>query len=208
MVQDTKLTFSREELDVMMNSRFFLVKNDATQKIVQLFGELEKELLSSVSVFPFLMSNELQIKEKGKIFRGENYRLMPYLILDYPRVFNSQTVFAFRSMFRWGHEFSFTLHLQGESLELFRKNIQNNLTVLNGHQFYFCVNNTPWEYTFDESNYIRFDTMLEERNDELQKIILENNFIKLSRKLDLADFEKVISFGVDTFESLMTALKN
>lgn len=206
MVQDTKLTFSEEELEAMMNSRFFFVKNDATQKIIQLLGDLEKEIMKIISVFPFLMNEELNVKEKGKIFRGENYRLMPYLILDCPRVFNSNTVFAFRSMFRWGNEFSFTLHLQGQSLEIFREKIKKNISLLGGKNIYFCVNDTPWEYTFDESNYRYLDEMLKQSPGEIEKTIESGNFIKLSRKLDLKDFDKVVSFGVETFEKLMGIL--
>ncbi len=206
MVQDTKLTFSEEEMDAMQNSRFFFVKNDVTQKVTQLFGDLENELMKSVSDFPFLSSAEWQIKAKGKIFRGENYRLMPYLILDCPRVFNTETVFAFRSMFRWGHEFTFTLHLQGLALELSRKKIGQYISDLNRLQYYVCVNDTPWEYTFDKDNYVLLDEMTEHRSDELKKIISTGNFLKLSRKLGLKDFSHAVSYGVETFEKLMKLL--
>ena len=41
----------------------------------------------------------------GKISRGENYRGLPYLILDYPAYFSQKDIFAFRTMFWWGHFF-------------------------------------------------------------------------------------------------------
>lgn len=207
MVQDTKLTFSKEELNALHNSRFFEVKHEATQKIIQLLGAMEQELMKKIFDFSFLQNKELQIKEKGKIFRGENYRLMPYIILDCPRVFSAETVFAFRSMFRWGNEFSFTLHLQGNALEVFRKKIQTNIFLLKQQNFFICVNNTPWEYTFDEKNYIPLDTMLQKNSDEVNEMISTKNFLKLSRKLELNEYYNALSFGVETFEKVMKILE-
>src|SRR5437763_311915 len=95
-VQDTKLTFTEEEMEAIMNRRFFLVKEKITGKVQRLFAALERELLKRTPTLPFLSENGLQLKERGKIFKGENYRSLPYLILDCPRVFNTKSVFAYR----------------------------------------------------------------------------------------------------------------
>jgi hypothetical protein len=202
-VQDTKLTFSEEELGVMQNSRFFEVKHEVTQKILQLLGELEKELVKKISGHSLFSMEELKIKDKGKIFRGENYRLMPYLVLDCPRIFNTDTIFAFRSMFRWGNELSFTLHLQGKALEIFRKKIQRNISSLIKQDFFICVNDTPWEYTYDEMNYKPLDDMMQHHADELKKLISDGNFLKLSRKISLENYRDAVSYGTETFEKLI-----
>jgi hypothetical protein len=207
MVQDTKLSLKDEELAAIENSRFFVVKHDASQKILYLLGELEKELMEIISSFPFLSKEELQLKDKGKIFRGENYRLMPYLILDCPRVFNTESVFAFRSMFRWGNEFSFTLHLQGNALETFRRKIQLGVSSLERQDFFICVNDTPWEYTFDEMNYMPLDKMVRDKKEELEQMISEKKFIKFSRKLELKEYNHVGAFGVETFRKVMEILQ-
>jgi len=48
-----------------------------------------------------------------KISRGENYLGLPYLVLDYPRLFRPDAVLAIRTFFWWGHFFSSTLQLSG-----------------------------------------------------------------------------------------------
>ena len=206
-MQDTKLTISDAELEAIMNSSFFLLKRDVTQKILHLFGMLENELMKKVAGDSFFSTWEPAIKYKGKIFRGENYRFMPYLLLDCPRVFSSETVFAFRSMFLWGNEFSFTLHLQGRALEEIRPKMLEHISSLKRQNFFFCVNDTPWEYFFEEKNYASLDDLLSNKHDELKQLILSKEFIKLSRKLEPREYDQTISYGLETFEKLMHVLR-
>jgi hypothetical protein len=205
-VQDTKLTFSSEEMRVLKDSHFFLTKHEVTQKILLLFGMLEKELMKKIPEFSFL-SLELKIKDKGKIFRGENYRLLPYILLDCPRVFTTETVFSFRSMFWWGNEFSFTLHLQGKALEIFRKKILEKIHTLANQQFFLCVNDTPWQYSFEKENYMMLDEMIQNDPGGLNNLLETKSFLKLSRKMELSQYQNTAQFGVDTFEKLMEVLR-
>jgi hypothetical protein len=206
-VQDTKLTFSEEEMNAVTDIRFFFVKHEVTRKIMELFGSLEKELAMRISDYPFLMKKELQIREKGKTFRGENYRQLPYVLLDFPRVFTTTTVFSFRSMFWWGNEFSFTLHLQGQALDNFRENIRREIQSLKSQGFYFGVNDTPWEYTFDKKNYRPLDELIYQDLEGLRNLISTKHFLKLSRKLELNKYKEATQFGVETFTSLMNILQ-
>lgn len=175
----------------MEESEFFLLKSSITKKLIELFGiaegELKKHILDKHIEFPGV--NTLS----GKIFRGENYRSFPYIVLDYPKLFTPQSVFAFRTMFWWGHEFSFTLHLQGLALEQVRGALQNKLNLLNGKEVYFCVGDTPWQYHFEKENYMLIDSISEEIK------IGERQFVKLSRKLSVRDHEKFLPFCLETF---------
>jgi hypothetical protein len=206
-VQDNELTFSKEEMDAAGNARFFYVKNEITQKIIRQFGILEKELMKNTSAYPFLTEAGIPLNDKGKIFRGENYRLLPYIILDCPRVFTTATVFAFRSMFWWGNEFSFTLHIQGDALEYFRKKILENIFLLKDHNFFFCINSTPWQYSFDKANYKTLDDLIEHDQNSLNEYITGKKFLKLSRKIEISQYADVPRFGVETFKALMKMLQ-
>jgi hypothetical protein len=179
---------------VLCDSNFFLLKHDVTQKIVALFGEMEREMKSQ---FPsYGITNEGLNVSAGKIFRGENYRKFPYILLDYPRQFSTETVLAFRSMFWWGHEFSFTLHLQGKAFEDYREKVFEGLDTVLGREVYYCVNDTPWQYMFTGENYrvIDFGVSREE--------FFGKNFCKLSRKIPVAEIESAAEYGYETFEML------
>ena len=198
-MQVTNLNFSRAESDALREQSFFLLKDSSTKKLVSMLGDLEKLLKDEFEKSGVGMET---IKfQAGKIFRGENYRLFPYIVLDYPRQFSTESIFAFRTMFWWGHEFSFTLHLQGNALDHFRKAIIMNRHLLLEKEIFFCVNESPWEYHFGNENYLHMEEISEER------MMQNTSFIKLSKKLPVEKHNEIISIGVETFSLFMKILK-
>lgn len=195
MLQVNKIHWTEEELKVAGNTTFILTKHAVIRKVSDQFGVLERELKAIIGNYD--LSHTKANVSAGKIFRGENYRLFPYVLLDFPRTFNTSTVFAFRSMFWWGHEFSFTLHLQGEALELFREKILLNIEKLKNNGVWICVSETPWQYHFERTNYCpleEFDTQA------LERVIRDKNFLKLSRKLPVEEFDSIPEKGVETMK--------
>src|ERR1700743_3182070 len=81
-----------------------------------------------------------------KISRGENYRGLPWVMLDYPRVFGREDVLAIRTMFWWGHGFSVTLHLKGKYQELFLPVIRRRQHELSAQGFYMGVGADEWRH--------------------------------------------------------------
>ncbi len=198
-VQVTNLIFSQEEIAVLQNSHFFTVKHAATHKIMHLFGNLEATLKAELHSFGPPEESGLNTAS-GKIFRGENYLNLPYIVLDYPRLFSTTSVFAFRSMFWWGNGFSFTLHLQGTAWECRREATFQNIETLRNQDFFICVNDSPWQYHFEKENYIALDAFLEAgRIDEIKKM----TFLKLSRKLDTVRTKEVIPISKETLFKLL-----
>ena len=72
--------------------------------------------------------------------------------------------------------------------------------------FYFCVNKTPWEYHYEKDNYMLLDDLLTTNPEQLIIDIQEKDFIKLSRKIDIASYNEVISYGTETFQQIMEVL--
>ncbi len=203
-MQDNTLKFSNEEMKVLVDKNFFELKHSSTAKIVEIFGLLEVELKNVYS------ASELQIENlnasSGKIFRGENYRGFPYVLLDCPRMFNRESVFAFRTMFWWGNEFTFTLHLQGEAWNKFKAPMISKFSSVENKGILFCVNESPWQYHLGEDNYIQLDNL---QNIEIAKSQLEKReFVKLTRKLAIDKYENVIEVGKETLEFFLSLLKD
>src|ERR1035437_2728368 len=107
--------FTPTELETIYNKKFFLVKASATGKIELLFTEVRDEIKSVIAKENMVLPKEVDA-QTGKLFRGENYLYLPYLVLDYPKNFSKESIFSFRTMLWWGNFFSFTLHLQGKAL--------------------------------------------------------------------------------------------
>jgi hypothetical protein len=77
-----------------------------------MFGGINEMMKKELASFDHLFG-DIQCLN-GKISRGENYQLLPYIILDYPSYFSRNNIFAVRTMFWWGNFFSITLHLSGD----------------------------------------------------------------------------------------------
>ena len=108
----TKIRLSAEEAALIMNADIILTKNRILEKVKALLlviQEDQQHYLSSNNLLPDLV----QIIPP-KISKGENYNGLPYLVLDHPRYFDKENMYAIRSMFWWGNFFSTTLLLSGE----------------------------------------------------------------------------------------------
>lgn len=201
--KDTKISFSNEELSAIQNERFFILKNKITQKIYKQFAELIEEIKKSSIHQSFQFPPEVNISN-GKISKGENYLLLPYIMLDFPKYFGNDGVFAFRTMFWWGKFFSFTFHLSGEYFENYRKNILSNFHLLSNQQVYFCIHSEEWKHDFEKENYF----LIAEKNEtQVKKILEKKSFIKLSRKIDLDKWNELNSVGVKSYELFLNVLK-
>lgn len=203
-MQDNILNFSNEEMQVLVDWKFFELKHSSTLKMVELFGMLESELKSVFS--KSALNVEGLNAASGKIFRGENYKLYPYVLLDCPRMFNKQTVFAFRSMFWWGNEFTFTLHIQGKAWEKFKEKLKRNFEQLANKEIYFCVNETPWQYHLGEDNYLPLNSI--ENLNHAKEIMLSKDFVKLTRRLPITEYKNVIAVGKETLEIFLELLRD
>jgi hypothetical protein len=190
-----KIQLSEEELKLVQNAEWLLTKNNIISKVYHLFGEIaewQQRHISSV-IFP----------SSPKISKGENYQGLPYVMLDHPRVFGKEDVFAVRTMFWWGHYFSVTLHLKGIYKEKYRQLIIENRLLLEQHDFYICIGEDEWRHEFAEDNYV----LLSQVNaDELETRLLATDFCKLSAKISLHQWDRSKEILCALYEMIFTSL--
>jgi len=179
------MEFTDREFQIINDQDFLQTKSTAISKIHELLTEVKFELHKTI-----LHSRINRPLDKkflaGKISKGENYRGLPYLVLDYPAVFLKDDIFAFRTMFWWGNFFSCSFHLQGKMLELYRNEIIHNISQLANKNIFLCVNQTPWEYHYETDNYKLLSL------DDLD-LIKSNHFIKLSKRFELGSWKNLPS---------------
>jgi len=194
-------TFTPTELHTIHNTDFFSVKASATKKIEHLFADVRDAIKDAIENKNIAFPTEVD-SVNGKIFRGENYLGLPYLVLDYPKHFSKDSVLAFRTMFWWGKFFSFTLHLQGKALKEYRNHFLPELLALKknrkglGNEIYICVNNSPWHYHYKKDNYLPVSKLSEPA---LRKLLLKKEFVKLSMRIPLKDYKKLVPFALENF---------
>ncbi|MEQ8878169.1 MAG: hypothetical protein RLQ12_00980 [Cyclobacteriaceae bacterium] len=95
---------TQEEIKILSDKRFLIVKQQLADKIITQLAEIERVLHKAINSSSFNYPEGTFIRS-GKISKGENYRSLPFFILDYPRMFTKENAFAFRTMLWWGNEF-------------------------------------------------------------------------------------------------------
>jgi len=202
METTTKIQLSQEELGLVTNKEWILTRHNITKKVFEMFGELNEIMKKEASSYAHLFPGNIQY-HNGKISKGENYRLLPYVILDYPALFGKDNIFSIRTMFWWGNFFSITLHLSGSYKENFITGNDRLLAVLQRNDFFICVNDDEWQHHFEIDNYIPASSIAAE---DYRKII-EKDFFKISKKIPLAEWERATGFIIKTFRELMELLQ-
>lgn len=189
----------KEDLDRLKDQDFLLAKKRISEDVISLLKDTEENLKKQIQSADFDWPERSFLKA-GKISRGENYRDLPFFILDYPRKFSKEASFAYRSMIWWGNDISFTLHLSGKDLNRYRHAFLDNISAL--QDYYLCVNSTPWEYHFGPENY----QSLKELNHLTIEKHLAKDFLKISIRYELSDIKKVPSLAVEHLNNYLLAL--
>lgn len=110
MQEQAKISLSAFELQLVSDAGIILTKNHIIQKVIELFGKVSEDYQKQL-LHASLPKEVMALAPK--ISKGENYKGLPYVILDYPRCFGKEDVFAVRSFFWWGNYFSSVLQLKG-----------------------------------------------------------------------------------------------
>ncbi|RYY81499.1 MAG: hypothetical protein EOO15_24360 [Chitinophagaceae bacterium] len=152
-MDEAKIQFSPAEMELMCNAGVILTKNRILYGIRRLLESLEGQMQRAAYLAdPGPLADALG--PSAKISKGENYLGLPYLVLDYPRSFDSRNIFAVRTLFWWGHSFSSTLHLSGAWKDLFAHDIVEAHGLLSQHNYFIGINEEdPWQHHFEEDNY-------------------------------------------------------
>ncbi len=184
-MNETKIRLSPKEAELIVNADWILTKNEIIKKIKHLFGKLtdeQHEVLES----PKLQLPPEVLAPAPKISRGENYKGLPYLVLDHPRCFDKENVFAIRTMFWWGNHFSTTLQLSGRYKKLYEQPVLSAYQLLKKKNVFCCTSDDPWEHHFEKSNYAPVKECTEA---VFKKNILEKKFIKLAKKIPVQNWD-------------------
>lgn len=180
----TKIRLSPEELDLVVNADWILTKNQIIRKAYDLFGMLAISMTSMLK--SALLPEDVQ-STSPKISKGENLQGFPYVILDYPRLFTREKVFAIRTLFWWGHYFVVTLHLKGEYKDLYQEALGMHLTMLASERFYIGISEDEWHHELGEDHFVALDLTNES---ERSRILAEQSVLRISQKIPLSEWNK------------------
>ena len=199
MIQQTKIQFLPAEMELVSSPDIILTKNAILQKIRSFLEEVQLKQEDVLQKYSTHLPAEV-LKISPKISRGENYKGLPWLVLDNPRYFQHNNIFAIRTMFWWGNFFSITLHLSGNNKTELLKNLTNCTSLLSKNDFYIYNGTKEWEHDFDPASYKSIASL---NNDEIEKITAENSFLKLAIKFPIDSLEAIEEKLLKNYELLV-----
>lgn len=197
-----KIQLSDVEMDLVNNTGWILTKHHIIKKVYGLFGTLSESMKKELTPFEKFLPMEV-IQKSAKITRGENYKMLPYVILDYPAFFDRDNIFAVRTMFWWGNFFSITLHLSGKYKPAHIPDPGMLLAALKENNFYVCINDSEWQHHFESTNYVAAATLSLR---EFEKIYGQN-FFKVARKIPLTEWDNADHLLVHSFRVILQLIQ-
>ncbi|MFT3827004.1 MAG: hypothetical protein QM731_23975 [Chitinophagaceae bacterium] len=197
-----KIQLSEEELELVQNAGWLLTKNNIVRKVFELFGEVAHHIRD---IIPATKVPREALVASPKISKGENYLGLPYVMLDYPRLFDKSDFFAVRTFFWWGNYFSVTLHLKGRYKAMLGTVLNNNIELLTRHQFYICVGEDEWRHELTADNYVEISALPLATTEELLK---SDGFCKLSATVSFQQWQQAREALIELHLALFRAIEH
>ena len=197
MNDSAKIRLSAFEMELVKNTDWIFTKQLIINKVYLLFGDLHNDFRDIISQKKNLFISRWQHKT-GKISKGENYKGLPYLILDFPAVFAKEDIFAIRTLFWWGNFFSISLHVSGKFYRHMKKS-EEVFSVLKENHFSVCINENQWQHDFNVDNFKNINNLSKR---EMNKIFLKP-FFKTAKKIELTEWNKAEFLLIENFKKLI-----
>lgn len=191
-MQGSKIRLSPSEAALFSNAEVILTKNSILQKTVALLAAVQEQLAAE--------DPALAETTSPKISRGENYRGLPYVVLDYPRLSKGEDLLFARCLFWWGHFFSCTLQVAGRYKEDNLWKIVTAYERLASEDLYVGVDPDPWQHHFEESNYQKISDLDKE---EFFGILQQQPHIKIAARWPLSEWDAAANLLVNRWKYLM-----
>ena len=146
-MQKCAIKLTNHQLMLASDTDYPLTKNQVIHNISLLFDELARELQSTTFPAPFSILNNAGYK----ITKGENYKGLPYVVLDYPKISGPQFPILFRTVFWWGNYFSFNVLIQD-------KELQKHIRLHESSEVYVLTGPDIWDNDLLSDAYLKINS--------------------------------------------------
>lgn len=185
MKNAAKIRLSGVEQQLLMQRDWILTKNEVMRKVREMLEQMGSSQQAYAAVHA---AEEIRpyLNVAPKVSRGENYKGLPWLVLDFPRYFRESDMLAIRTMFWWGEQVSITLLAAGEPLLKTGASLKSSYEQFREHDYAYCIHAGPWEHHFEADNYFQFRELTET---DYESRFAGAAFFKAGKKFPLDNFE-------------------
>ena len=195
-----KLHFSEQEMAIVADATWILTKNNIITKITDILSRLQMQQKMLIEAINPDWPKEIR-GTTPKISRGENYLGLPYVVLDYPRLFTRNHIFAIRSLFWWGKSVSTTLHLSGDYKEQFCAQILYALNLCQQNEFVIATGTEEWVHDVTAAN--NYTPVKKLPLLKMKKLLAERSFLKTALYCPVTQLNQAGTIWEKQFESIV-----
>jgi hypothetical protein len=200
------LLFTEDERRLIGDEQFFLQKARIMKKVRALLDGLHTRLQTDVVGIELLAPPSFN-PQKCQFVKGEHLEDYPYQYLDFPKHFDGDEKFTFRSLFWWGHHFVFAMIVEGVALLQYKQNLINRYHQVAGKDLHLSLSHSPWEWKQGEGYTL---PVAHDRKSEVAAVLAGRRFFKLSRFVRHDDpiviEGRLIEAGRETFQAILPVI--
>jgi len=187
------MIFSQEEASFFLNPEPMILRQEIIKKLDGLLADVQTKLKSTLKEHNFVFPEDTDI-ERGKISRGENYQGLPWMMLDFPRLFSRDDTLVCRTFCWWGNTFAAHLLISGGILPAALENLVRQERKKSALSISVCAN--PWKHHYEKQYYLK----LRDFSDEgLAGLVSKTEYLKLSAWFPLNKAEELPELVVGFF---------
>lgn len=188
-----KIHLSPQEIELLVNPEWLLIKNQVIQKVINVYGVLHQlfrqGIIDNKDALPLHIS-----ANSGKISKGNNFKGLPFVVLDYPARFGKNDVFCVRCFFLWGNYFIISLHLSGKYSPP-DADLKKWLEYFKEKDFSINISSDEWSQEWECYEEIQSN-----------KNQLQEKFFKVAAKINIAEWERMPEFFQEKFDEIISFL--
>jgi len=195
-----------DEIRLVTDKEFFTVKAALTPKIRAMLQAVHGALKQQLAGVPLIAPPGFD-PDKSQYVKGEHLEDFPYQYLDFPKHFEGDNKFTFRTLFWWGHHVVFALILEGEGLRQYKQNLINRYGQIAGRDLHLCLSPTPWEWKQGQGYTL---PLTRDRKSEVAAVLSNRPFFKLARFVPMDDpivrQGRLAQAGQDAFKAMLPVI--
>jgi hypothetical protein len=168
--------FSADEIGLIADRQFFLTKAEIMRKIRGSLEELFRGLKEDLNGLELAAPPGFD-PDKFQFVKGEHLNHYPYQYLDFPKHFDGDTKFTFRSLFWWGHHFVFAWMFEGAGLLQYKQNLINRYHQVAGRDVHLSLAPSLWDWRRGEGYTM---PLTHDRKSQVSAVLSGRPFFKIA----------------------------
>lgn len=203
---DDPVRLTADELALMADEKFFVAKAAITKKLRALLEALHRGLKSELEGVTLLTPDGFDLS-KVQFVKGEHLEDFAYQYLDFPKHFDGDVKFTFRSLVWWGHHVVFALLLEGGPLARYKQRLIDRYRAIADQHLCLCLSPSLWEWRRGEGYTL---PLTRDRRPEVSAVLAGRPFFKLARFVPFGDAAfregRLVEIGRGTLRSLLPVI--